>query len=138
MSRDCARAVELARLRRCGDGGPAMVDGGQHTVVAARGLLVLRLLRGGGNVALVLGGPFRSCRPGIDSAGAAVKANAADVGVVDHSLVDVCVVNDGCIHMGYGSVVVKAPTAPFAADEADAAVAEAVVNAAVEAHVRAH
>src|SRR6202158_3458003 len=97
----------------------------------------MSLHRSCGNVMFALGGSFRGSRPGVDSAFATVEADMVVGGVVDHGFVDVGVVDDGGVHVGDGGVVVKLPAAPFAAVEAYAAVAEAVVNAAVEAYVRA-
>ena len=48
--------------------------------------------------------------------------------------VDVGVVNDGRIHAHDGGVVRESSTAPFAADEANTHVPEAVINPAVVAH----
>src|SRR5579863_1012801 len=58
---------------------------------------------------------------------------------------DVILIHDHCLvvdgghigDVGHGTVVIERPSAPFSATKADAAVAEAVVNSAVEADVRA-
>src|SRR5579859_6731284 len=57
--------------------------------------------------------------------------------VVDHGAVDVDVAHYGLVHAHNCGVIGKCAASPFAADEADAAVTEAVVNAAVESNVRA-
>jgi len=70
-----------------------------------------------------------------DAAFAAVKR---DVGIVvhDHRIVDVDVGDVDRIDMHDGGVVEESAAAPFAADEADAAIAKAVINAAIESNVR--
>src|ERR1700688_4458449 len=67
----------------------------------------------------------------------AVETGAVHHGrVVDHGAVDVDVADHGLVHAHDCGVVGKGAASPFAADEADAAVTEAVVNTAVESDVR--
>src|ERR1700758_543790 len=84
------------------------------------------------HVALFLRSGARS-----DAAGA-VEARVVHYGrVVDHGAVHVDVAHHGLVHVHDCGVVGKGASSPLAADEADAAVTEAVVNAAVESDVRA-
>src|SRR5262249_26284846 len=55
-----------------------------------------------------------------------------DGGVVDDGAVDVDVMHDRGVYVDHGGVVTEVAAFPAAADEADAAVAIAVVNATVE------
>ena len=76
------------------------------------------------------------CRPGSNAIRAAVEAGVVvDVGVVDHRPVDIRGVDDGRVHVDNRGVVGKHASAPFTAAEAHAAVAEAIVHAAVKAHM---
>src|ERR1700732_1287699 len=85
---------------------------------------------------LVHRGLFLRSRARRDAAGA-VEAGAVHHGrVVDHGAVDVDVAHHGLVHVHDCGVVGKGAASPLAADEADAAVTEAVVNAAVESDVR--
>ena len=60
----------------------------------------------------------------------------AHIYIVDVYVIHVGVVNDRRIHMHHGSVIGKVTALPAPAPEARAAIAEAVVNAAIEADVR--
>src|ERR1700689_4463853 len=81
-------------------------------------------------------GLFSSGWPCHDAA-RAVEARMVDDGrVVDHGPVDVDVSHDRRIHVHHRGVIGKYSASPFAAHEAHAAVAETVVNAAIEPNVR--
>src|SRR5579872_968874 len=85
---------------------------------------------------LAHGGIFSSGRPRHDAA-RAVEARMVDDGrVVDHGPVDVDVSHDLRIYVHHRGVIGKYSASPFAAHEAHAAVAEAVINAAIEPNVR--
>jgi hypothetical protein len=58
------------------------------------------------------------------------------VGIVNGDGGIVGVVNNGGVHVADVGVISKVPAIPPAAEEADAAVPEAVINAAVEADLR--
>ena len=58
-----------------------------------------------------------------------------DSGVMDDGLIHIGVVDDSPIHSNYGCVVGEVATAPLTTGEADAHVAEAIVDAAVVADV---
>jgi len=70
------------------------------------------------------------------AAGTAIEAGAIDGSVVVDDRGVVSVMNNGGVHVSDRGVVVIDASAPFATDEADTAVAEAVVDAAVETDVR--
>src|ERR1700757_1339433 len=85
---------------------------------------------------LAHGGLFLRSRARRDAA-LAVEARAVHHSrVVDYGAVDVDIADHGLVHAYDCGVVGKYAASPFAADEADAAVTEAVVNAAVESDVR--
>ncbi len=71
----------------------------------------------------------------IDSTPAAVIAHAIDLAIVDHRFV-VHVMNVGDVYMIHFAVVKEMISVPVPAFVAEAAVPEAVVNAAVEADMR--
>ena len=131
-SRDDAVALENTGTGSGGDRRASVIGRCEHAVIVASHLLVLRLQRSGLNVTFVHCGALR---PGRLCCGATNAAVIADV--VDDGVVHVRVVNDGGVYVGDGGVVAEHPTTPYAADEADTTVAEAVVNAAIEADVRA-
>jgi putative CocE/NonD family hydrolase len=136
-----ARSVEHRRARGCRDRRMSAVRLGRQGGILHRLGEVLALHRGGRDVLLVHGGSLRGRRLRSDAARTvvahAVDRGVVDRGVVDHRVVDVGVVDHGGVHAHHGRVVGEYPAPPLAADEADAAVAEAVVHAAVEADVRA-
>jgi len=115
-----------------------MVDSGELRAILAGQGLMLHLVGCGLDVALVCElGLLRTGLP-VDSAGAVI----ADVVDID----DGVLLDDGAVHIDIGdvnaaevgarAVVCKVSAAPLAADEADATVAEAVVDAAIEADMR--
>ncbi len=108
--------------------------------IAGGGFVELGLSGNPGSVALAAGGDLLRTRRDVDAAAAAVIADAVlRTGVVVDVVHDdwaVVVVAD-VAGVGDGAVVVKVVTMPVAAEVADADVAEAVVNAAIEADVGA-
>src|SRR5215510_4719647 len=76
------------------------------------------------------------CWASVGAAGTAVEADAIDCSVVVDDSRVVGVADDGDVHVGHGAVVVVVATAPIAAEEPNAGIAEAVVNSAVEADCR--
>src|SRR5262249_57711527 len=70
-----------------------------------------------------------------NTAGPAVKRHAIRV-VHDHRAVHIDVAHHRFVYADDRGVVVKRRTAPFAAVESDAGIAEAIVHAAIEADVR--
>src|SRR5579859_35880 len=131
-----ALPVKLSRVRRCGNRGAAVIFGGQHAAIAAGRLLMLGLHGGGRDMVLVLGRQFPRRGPRRDATGAAVVADIVDRGAVDDRIVDVGVVNHGGVHIGDGGVVVEGAATPFASNKSYAAITEAIINSAVEAHMR--
>src|SRR5215470_1838028 len=91
------------------------------------------LLCGHGDMVVVFGSHLLVRGPGSDSAGTAVEADAVYRSVVIDDGRVVGVVDLGDVHIGHGAVLIVIPAAPVAAGKTDASVAEAVVNAAVEA-----
>jgi hypothetical protein len=117
---------------------PAIVASEVRASVTS-GRVFVRVLEGGHvHVMFALGSPLIRAAIVVDSAGAAAKG---DVAVSDNvASIHTPTIKEGHAaveaEMHHGSVVGKVTAAPFAADKADAAVAEAVVHATVVANVR--
>ena len=131
---------KAGRTSVCGLCGASAVGGVELLAVLRGRLTDLRLCGDGACARLAHGGQLRGARLYVDAAASAVVAdtvlNAASVGyvVVDHvAAVDVSCEAD----VGDGAVVVEVVAVPVAAEVADTDVAEAVVNTAVVADVRA-
>src|SRR5713226_4947762 len=94
---------------------------------------MLRLLRGHRDMMPASRSHFARRRTNGCSARATVKADPVDRGVVvdDGRVVGVAYNRD--VNVGHGAVVVVRAASPVAAEEADAGVAEAVVNACIKA-----
>ena len=135
VSRDDTFALKNARPWRGRYRWVSMVGGGEHGVIIASHLLVLSLQRSGLNVVLIHGHALYGGRLRRGTARAAVVANIVDHSVVHDGVVDIGVVNDGGVHVGDCGVVMENAAAPLATDETDAAIAESVINATVEADV---
>src|SRR5215469_13623326 len=114
-----------------------MIDGRAEAAIAASRFKVLVLFRSHGDVTFAFGAYFLTIGSGVESAGTAVVTDAGDVRVVVDDRRVIGVVNDVDVYVGHGAVVVVIPAAPVTSEEADACVAEAVVNSAVEADGRA-
>ena len=112
-----------------------MIHGRQQRLIGARCVLVFGLCSGGRHVSLTRRGLLLRRRLGRGSAGSAVEAGLCPTRVVDDGLVvDVC---DG--HAAYivdGLIVTERAIVPISALVADAAIAEAVIDAAIESYVR--
>src|SRR5208283_4825123 len=80
-------------------------------------------------------GLFRSGRSSVNSTLAAVVTDMVHCGVVDYGLV-VNIVNVRDVHVVHRAVVVEGPVIPISAFIADTTIAEAVVDATVEADMR--
>jgi hypothetical protein len=96
-------------------------------------MLVLR--RNRGNVAFARKGFFLPGGPRADTAIAAVVADAGFVAIDDGGVVDVVDFRD--VHVGHGTVVIKAVVLPSAAFIPVAEIAESITDAAVPPDVRA-
>jgi len=79
---------------------------------------------------------FGAIWPHNKTARAAVVADPIHGDVIDNRSVDVGVVNDRGVDVGHCAVVGKDPVIPVSADVIRTAVAVAIVNPAVEAHMR--
>ena len=66
----------------------------------------------------------------------AIEARSINIRVIHYSSIDIRIVNDRRIYVGHSSVVVEGIPAPLSADKTDTPIAEAIVDTAVEAHVR--
>ena len=89
------------------------------------------------HMAIAFGYPLFRSRGVTYAAGAIERGAVVYHGSInDYRLVDIDVANNGGIHPGDRGVVVKDSTPPLAAYVAEAEIAEAVIDAAVEAHVR--
>src|SRR5579862_1799184 len=111
-------------------------------MIAGGALLMLRLQVGWPNMMLLRRLQLVGVGLGVDAAVAAVEAGAGDVGVAR----DVDVVDDGLIvdvgdmraaEIVHGLVVVEMVVIPETAEIAGADIAEAVIDAAIEADMRA-
>jgi len=125
------------RASGCGVSGMAVVFRSKVGPFLAR-VCSLLLLDGTGTKT-----PFAGCgflrRSGTshDAAVPAVIADAGDVHIADVSIVDIGVVNHGPVHVHDGGVVAEITAIPAPPVEALAVVAVAVVDASVEAYLRA-
>ena len=128
---------ELLRSTRGLNLRTAAVDVGQLTAIPLGSLKVLLLQLRGLDVTLAIGLYLVAAWADWNAAVAAVKADAVVVIVHDGYVVRVDVVNAGSAEVADAGVVEEAIATPLAALEARAKVAEAVVDASVEADVRA-
>ncbi len=133
--RDGGMAAEITRPGGGCNCRAPMIFRREVLAILAGCVLVLGLRRQRSGVLLVRGCLFLRRRTRLNSALPAVVAHRP--GIVHHHrvVVDVSHVRDADI--GDGAVVVERSAAPLAADESHAGVPEAIVNAAVEADVRA-
>ena len=108
-----------------------MVGGVELLVVLSGGLLDLTLVGERSGVGLAHGGELGGLWPGVDAAATAVVADVVERPPVVVAIVvdDVAIVDVAAAYVGDGAVVVEVVVVPIAAEEADADVAEAVVNA---------
>src|SRR6266851_6564284 len=113
----------------------AMVHRGELSAILTHRLLVAHLIHRRLHMLLTQRGLLLGVGAGLHAAGAAVVADAVVVVVHDNGLV-VDVVNVRDVDVVHGTVVGEGSVAPVAALIPDAAVAEAVVHAAVEADMR--
>ncbi len=128
--------AKLRRLRSCSNRRPPVVHGRQECVVATGSVHMLGLHRRWRPVLLVCRGLFCPGRAGVNSTGGAVIADMVHSAVVAHSPV-VNIVNVPDVHVVHRAVVVEGSMIPVSAFIADTTVAEAVVDAAVEADMGA-
>jgi hypothetical protein len=134
-----ARGYDVMAMKFSGasggrDGGSSMILRSEEGPIAAGSVLVFPLHAGGLEVMFVIPSLLFVSGTSVDSAMAAVIADAIDGDVVDHgAVVDVDI---GDVDVVDGAVVVEVMTSPVAAGIAGANVAESVVHAAVEADVR--
>ena len=126
-------SVESARPRRRGHRWSSMVHRRKLGAVIAGRLLVLRLGRRSGKVLSPLSSHLLGCGAGLDAMRTAVVTDAADVDVIDNSLV-VHVVNVCDVHVIDGAIVVEIAAVPVSAVVAETWIAKTVVNAAVKSH----
>jgi hypothetical protein len=56
--------------------------------------------------------------------------------VVDYGLVDIRVVDDGCVHVGDCGVIAEMLAHPHSTSEPDATISEAIIHAAIKADAR--
>src|SRR5579863_1390244 len=105
-------------------------------MVRAGSPYVLRLERGWWCVLLACRALFCCGRAGVDSTGAAVIADVVDRGVVDDGLV-VDVGDVGIADVIHRAVIVEGSMVPISALIADATISVSIVNATVEADLRA-
>src|SRR5260370_17027424 len=103
--------------------------------MAARFVSVLVLRGNRGNVAFARNGFFFPRGPLADTAIAAVVADAGFVAIDDGGVVDVVDFSD--VHVGHGTVVIKAVVIPSAALIPVAEIAESITDAAVPPNLRA-
>lgn len=133
---DDALALENTGARGSRYRRVSMIGRREHGAIITRDLFVLGLQRSGLKVVFVHCRALGRGGLGAGATCAAVIADIVDHGSIDHRIVYVSVVNDGRVHIGDGSVVMENAASPFAADKADSGVTEAIVNSAIEPHVR--
>ncbi len=121
---------QVSRMSAIGLGKRCLVGPGRSRV--------LRLERGRRHMRLVLDRPLGGRGRVLNAVRTAVESHVIGIGddaSLHHRPVDVGGVDDGFIHMHNRGVVGKGAAPPLATGKADAAVAEAVVHAAIEANV---
>jgi hypothetical protein len=111
-----------------------MIDCGKLLTIRRRLLNMGSLSRYRRHGALVYRGDFRGNRPHVEAPVPAVVADVVYDSVVDDSAV-VNVMNDVNVHVGDRPVISEYIVVPIAAFVASAHIAEAVIDAAVEADV---
>src|SRR5271165_2173418 len=99
-------------------------------------MLLLALHSGGADVRIAVRGHFRFGGTCVDAAVAAIEADAIRFVIVNHGAV-VNIVNVVDVHVVHAAVVEKVAAVPVATLVAESAVAEAIINSAIEADVRA-
>jgi len=131
-----AASAVFAGFGSGGHGGRAMIPRGGQLGVAAGFLCMLNLRRERRRV--LFAGIRFLLRSGAGCY-SAFSTIEGDVGLVvdDHLAIDVNIGDLRCVHIHHGAVVEESAATPFAAEEAGAAVAEAIINATVEADLRA-
>src|SRR5512146_1616357 len=133
---DHAAVGECGRVRRRGNRRAAMIDGGAEIAIAARLLVVAALHLGRPDMMLIREGLL--LRRGVRRAAAmaAIEAHMRDVDVVhDRAAIDIGDMR--AAKVVHGGVVMEVAPVPEAAMEADAVIAEAIDDAAIEADARA-
>ena len=115
--------------------GPSMVHRRKLLTVRSRLLNVLHLGGDRRRALLTQYRGFRSSGPFIDSPAAPVVGNMIGGRVVCHR-VTVNIVNSAGIYVRYRGVIGKRPVVPVAAFITAAGIAESIVDAAIEAHMR--
>jgi hypothetical protein len=117
-------------------GWAAMVYVGKLRPIGAGNVLILDLCPHGRSMLFMASRQFRGSGAHLQSALSAVEAHTdAAAAIISHGTV-VNVMHNRSIHIVVGAVVVEMPTAPVAALVADADIAEAVIDAAIEADMR--
>src|SRR5580704_14959327 len=127
--------AKLAGLGRCSDCRTPPVHRRQERVVGTGSVHMLGLHRGWRGVLLASRTLFRGGRPGADSTPASVVADMVYRRGIDYGFA-VNIVNIRDVHIVHRAVVVEGSVIPISASVADTTVAEAVVDATVEADLR--
>ncbi len=133
---DYSGAMERGRFRGGRYLGLTVIHRCQLSAVAARQLFMLSLHRCWSDVALAQGRFLSSIGARVDSAVAAVIADAVHGDIVHHGFV-IDIVYVGYVHTVDVLVVIKIATAPVSALVAVACITETIVDAAVETYLRA-
>src|SRR5579862_1081622 len=128
------RAFEIRSVDSGRNGRVSMVVVERQRRIPRRGVHVFNLLRRGGRVRIAGGGELRCCRPCGETAVPAIEADIRNVVHHDRFVVDV----DDCYaaEVVDGAVVKESTVAPIAPLIANAVIAEAVVDAAIEPDLR--
>ena len=113
----------------------AVIHGGELSTVLSGRALVSKLIGRGLEVLFAHGHLLPGSGASRDPA-RTVVTDPIDNGVVDDSAVDVDVADDGGVYVRDRGVVVEGSADPGAPDEADADIAEAVINAAIVSNMR--
>jgi len=136
----CRRGIHVAiRGKRAVDGHggwTAMIDVGKLRPIGAGRALILQLRAHGWSMGLTPRSQFRGSGSHLDAARSAVETHAGAARVVSALRAVVDVMHDGDVDVIEGAVVVEVAAAPVTALVAVTAVAETVIDAAVEADVQ--
>jgi hypothetical protein len=129
--------MEIRRSCCSRHGRASLVHAREQLAIVNRSLLMLSLNRQGSLVLLMLRGQLLRGRTRRNAAVTPVVADMVHGGVVHDDCLVVDVRNVGNVHVGHAAVVIEVASAPLATVETFTGISEAVVNAAVEADVRA-
>jgi hypothetical protein len=128
-------AAKLSRLRSSGNRRPSMVHRSQHRMISAGSPLMLCLRRRQPHMRISPRSLLRRRRPSRQASSPAVIAHPAHRPVI-HRAARVNVIESSSVYPVHRAVVIESSMVPVPALISDSYIAEAIVDAAIEAHRR--